>query len=85
MPDSLDDHVLLLVETEAHRRCALLVDGIQDQRQVVIKSLETNYQRIDGVAAATILGNGRIALIIDPDNIVSDAQVSGSPVPQLAN
>lgn len=85
MPDSFDDHVLLLVETEAHRRCALLVDGIQDQRQVVIKSLETNYQRIEGVAAATILGNGRIALIIDPDNIVSDAQVAASTAPQLAN
>jgi two-component system chemotaxis sensor kinase CheA len=80
MPASLDDHVLLLVETESHRRCALLVDSIHDQRQVVIKSLETNYQRINGVAAATILGNGRIALIIDPDNIVSDAQGSASSV-----
>ncbi|MEM7721174.1 MAG: chemotaxis protein CheA, partial [Pseudomonadota bacterium] len=70
-PENLDDHILLIVETEARRRCALLVDAIRDQRQVVIKSLETNYGQIDGIAAATILGDGRIALIIDPESIVS--------------
>jgi two-component system chemotaxis sensor kinase CheA len=49
----------------------LLVDTIQDQRQVVIKSLETNYGRVPGVAAATILGDGRIALILDIDAVVA--------------
>ncbi|OAN80770.1 hypothetical protein A8B78_10330 [Jannaschia sp. EhC01] len=68
-PDDLDDHTLLVIETETERRCALIVDSLQDQRQVVIKSLETNYNRVDGIAAATILGDGRIALIVDPEGI----------------
>ncbi|MEQ8294096.1 MAG: chemotaxis protein CheA [Roseovarius sp.] len=65
----IDSHVLLLIESDASQYFALIVDDIQEQRQVVIKSLETNYQQVQGVAAATILGDGRIALIIDPDNI----------------
>ena len=48
----------------------LLVDAIQGQRQVVIKSLEANYRHVPGVAAATILGDGRVALILDVDAIV---------------
>jgi two-component system, chemotaxis family, sensor kinase CheA len=63
--------VALLVETERGACNALLVDSIQDQRQVVIKSLETNYGRVPGVAAATILGDGRIALILDVDAVVA--------------
>lgn len=62
--------VVLLVESEVGGRAALLVDGIQGQRQVVIKSLEANFQRVDGIAAATILGDGRVALILDIDAIV---------------
>ncbi|MCS7295383.1 MAG: chemotaxis protein CheW, partial [Dehalococcoidia bacterium] len=42
----------------------------EDQRQVVIKSLEENYGSVYGISAATILGDGRVALIIDPDEIV---------------
>ena len=82
-PEDLGDQVLLLIETENDRRCALIVDNIQDQRQVVIKSLETNYRRIDGIAAATILGDGRIALIIDPDSIVRDVSIPSDPTMQL--
>jgi chemotaxis protein histidine kinase CheA/anti-anti-sigma regulatory factor len=63
--------VALLVETEGGARCALVVDAIQDQRQVVIKSLEANYGHVPGIAAATILGDGRIALIADVDSIVA--------------
>ena len=59
--------VLLLVESASNDRWALAVDHIHDQRQVVIKGLETNYGHVPGVAAATILGDGKIALIIDPD------------------
>ncbi|HXZ16820.1 MAG TPA: chemotaxis protein CheA, partial [Roseiarcus sp.] len=51
--------VVLIVETEVSARCALLVDAIHDQRQVVIKSLEANYRQVPGIAAATILGDGR--------------------------
>ena len=63
--------VALLVETEGGHRSALLVDAIQGQRQVVIKSLETNYGHVPGIAAATILGDGRVALILDVDAAVS--------------
>ncbi|QFS83206.1 Chemotaxis protein CheA [Roseivivax sp. THAF40] len=68
-----EDRVLLLVETEQGRHWALSVDEIRDQRQVVIKSLEENYGRVPGVAAATILGDGRIALIIDPEEAIRTA------------
>lgn len=49
---------------------AVAVDAIQDQRQVVIKSLEGNYGTVTGIAAATILGDGKIALIIDSEALV---------------
>ena len=68
--------VALLVESEGGGRSALVVDAIQDQRQVVIKSLETNYGRVPGVAAATILGDGRVALILDVDALVAGARES---------
>ena len=64
----------MIVETESGQPAALLVDAIQGQRQVVIKSLETNYQPVDGVAAATILGDGRVALILDVDAIVASSR-----------
>ena len=48
---------------------ALAVDSISDQRQVVIKSLEANYGSIPGISAATILGDGTIALILDPEHL----------------
>jgi two-component system chemotaxis sensor kinase CheA len=62
--------VAILIETANGSRSALLVDNLQDQRQVVIKSLETNYKRVDGIAAATILGDGRVAMILDVDALV---------------
>ncbi len=68
-----DERVLLLVETDQHARCALAVDAIHDQRQVVIKGLDANYGHVPGVAAATILGDGKIALIIDPEETVATA------------
>jgi two-component system chemotaxis sensor kinase CheA len=63
--------VALLIESEGGARAALLADEIQGQRQVVIKSLEANYRQVPGVAAATILGDGRVALILDIDTIVA--------------
>lgn len=62
--------VAILIESENGSRNALLVDSILDQRQVVIKSLETNYSRVHGIAAATILGDGRVAMILDVDGLV---------------
>ena len=66
--------VAILVETEGGRRSALLVDTILGQRQVVIKSLESNYRHVPGIAAATILGDGRVALIIDVDTVIANSQ-----------
>ncbi|HYE01414.1 MAG TPA: chemotaxis protein CheA [Alphaproteobacteria bacterium] len=57
--------LVVLVETDEGDRLALAVDEVLGQSQVVIKSLEANFRRIDGVSAATILGDGRVALILD--------------------
>ena len=61
--------VAVLIESEGTGRFALLVDAILGQRQVVIKSFENNYRHIEGIAAATILGDGRVALILDVDGL----------------
>jgi two-component system chemotaxis sensor kinase CheA len=64
------DGVVILVESEGAGQLALAVDTIVGQQQVVIKSFEANYQHIVGIAAATILGDGRVALILDVDGLV---------------
>ncbi len=69
-PAEAAQSVALLVETERGVRAALLVDRIIEQRQVVIKSLESNYQAVNCIAAATVLGDGRVALILDVDAII---------------
>ncbi len=67
---AIDNQVVLLAECEGGGRSALVIDSVQDQRQVVIKGLQDNYGEIPGVSAATILGDGRIALILDVDALV---------------
>ncbi|WGM38332.1 chemotaxis protein CheA [Caulobacter sp. NIBR1757] len=76
--------VCLLVENEGGGRAALLVDGIQGQRQVVIKSLEANFQQVAGIAAATILGDGRVALILDVDAVIALRGGRATAIPSLA-
>ena len=71
--------VVILVETEGGGRSAFLVDAIQGQRQVVIKSLEANYRHVPGIAAATILGDGRVALILDVDAVLAKTQGDAPP------
>jgi two-component system chemotaxis sensor kinase CheA len=61
--------LVMLVETEDGARIGLVVDEIAGQQQVVIKSLETNYRAISGISGATILGNGRVALIVDVSGV----------------
>lgn len=63
--------VLIIVDTELAGQAALLVDSIVDQRQIVIKSLNANYRSVECVAGATILGDGRVALIVDIDGLVA--------------
>ncbi|MEL6449894.1 MAG: chemotaxis protein CheA [Pseudomonadota bacterium] len=71
--DSYVDSVALLIAQEDGQTCALIVDEITDQRQVVIKGLDDTFYRAPGIAAATILGDGQIALILDPSDIIADA------------
>lgn len=77
--------IVLLIGQEDGNRAALAVDAIEDQRQVVIKGLEGSYGRVPGIAAATILGDGQIALILDPTDLVSQAtgktKKRNAPVP----
>jgi two-component system chemotaxis sensor kinase CheA len=73
-----EEGVALLIEGEGASRAVLLVDAIQGQRQVVIKSLEANYRQVPGIAAATILGDGRVALILDVDALVAASRHSES-------
>lgn len=80
----LEDSVVVMTETEGGSRCALLVDAILDQRQVVIKGLEDNYGHVPGVAAATILGDGRIALILDVGSVVRSAEAKSGPLSRVA-
>jgi two-component system, chemotaxis family, sensor kinase CheA len=64
---------VVMLEYES-RKLALLVDELLGQQQVVVKSLETHYRKVDGVMGATILGDGRAALILDVAGI---AQMAG--------
>jgi two-component system chemotaxis sensor kinase CheA len=66
-PPAQDDStsLVVLVELEGGDKLGLRVDELLGQQQVVIKSLESNYARIEGISAATILGDGRVALILD--------------------
>lgn len=65
--------LLIIVEAEG-QRIALRVDDLLGQHQVVIKSLETNFRRVAGVSGATIMGDGRVALILDIGSLVRLAQ-----------
>lgn len=67
--EPLEGRLLVLVEADG-RRVGLVVDELQGQQQVVIKSLETNCGRIEGLAGATILGDGSVAFILDMVGLV---------------
>ena len=65
--------IMVLVEADGGR-AALMVDELIGQHQVVVKNLEANYRRVRGVSGATILGDGRVALIIDVAALVKRAR-----------
>ena len=67
--ESLDKTLLVVVETD-NQKVGLLVDDLLSQQQVVIKSLEANYHKVDGVSGATILGDGRVSLIVDISGLI---------------
>ena len=70
-PDSrkAEDGLLVVVEADG-RRAGVLVDDLLAQQQVVIKSLESNFKAVSGIAGATILGDGTVALIIDVPGLI---------------
>ena len=68
-PTKSKEGVLVVVEGQGEL-CCLLVDELLGQQQVVIKSLEANYRRVEGVSGATILGDGSVALILDVPGLV---------------
>lgn len=62
--------LVVIVENEGEQ-AALLVDELLGQQQVVIKSLESHFKQVEGIAGATILGDGRVALILDVPGLVA--------------
>ncbi|MFP7722217.1 chemotaxis protein CheA [Lysobacter sp. A3-1-A15] len=66
--------IAVVVECDG-RKLALEVDELVGQQQVVVKNLEANYRRIDGVSGATILGDGRVALIVDAGGLGQAARL----------
>jgi two-component system, chemotaxis family, sensor kinase CheA len=72
---SLDDALMVVVEYDGEK-VGIVVDDLQAQQQVVIKSLEQNYQRVEGISGATILGDGTVALILDIPGLVKLAGIN---------
>ncbi len=78
LPHSENDREMaIVVDTEATGHVALIVDELIDQRQIVLKSLETNFRQVDGVSGATILGDGQVALILDVSSLIR--KFTGNP------
>jgi len=67
---AVDSRILVIIESEG-TKTALMVDQLIGQHQVVVKNLEANYRKVPGVSGATILGDGRVALILDVAHVVS--------------
>jgi two-component system chemotaxis sensor kinase CheA len=77
-PDSrsAEDGLLVVVESDG-KRAGVLVDDLLAQQQVVIKSLESNFKSVQGIAGATILGDGTVALIIDVPGLIRSVVKQG--------
>ncbi|MEO6185329.1 MAG: chemotaxis protein CheA, partial [Steroidobacteraceae bacterium] len=75
---ALSDGLIMVVEGDG-KRAGIFIDELLGQQQVVIKSMETNYARIEGVGGATILGEGTVALILDIPGLLR----MSAPAPQL--
>lgn len=73
----LDQGIVVIAEAEG-RQVALIVDELVGQQQVVIKSLERNYRRVSGISGATILGDGRVALILDVGEVIRSRQLAAA-------
>lgn len=79
-----DENIIIIAETERGGNVGIAVDEIVGQQQVVVKSLEANYGAVNGASAATILGDGLVALILDVDSMLRLAASGGRlPVTEL--
>ncbi|MDH4607548.1 chemotaxis protein CheW [Pseudomonas sp. BN102] len=81
-PLPAEQSIVVILEADG-RHFALQVDDLVGQQQVVIKSLEQNFRRIDGIAGATIMGDGSVALILDVDALPGLAQQQGAALHEL--
>lgn len=72
--DNLSESLLVVVEV-GNSKVALVVDDLLGQQQVVIKSMESNYKKVDGISGATILGDGTVSLILDITDLIHMAGV----------
>ncbi len=83
-PDSqtLSDGLLVVVEGE-NKKVGFVIDDLLAQQQVVIKSLESNYKKVEGISGATILGDGTVALILDITGLIQVAGIKASTLNQL--
>jgi two-component system chemotaxis sensor kinase CheA len=79
--DAVDDPcrgIIVIVEGEGGRRIGLVVDDLLTQQQVVVKSLEENYGSVEGIGGATILGDGKVALILDVGRLDAGLPLGGA-------
>lgn len=78
-PDHRDPSkaILLILETEGER-VAVMVDEILGQQQVVIKSMEQNFRKVEGIAGATILGDGTVGFILDVRGLLEISRQTGA-------
>ncbi|WP_198971846.1 chemotaxis protein CheW [Xylophilus sp. ASV27] len=72
-PDEQEGTIMVVVESDGSR-VSLLVDELLGQHQVVVKNLESNYRRVPNISGATILGDGKVALILDTSGLVRRAR-----------
>jgi two-component system, chemotaxis family, sensor kinase CheA len=80
--DDSEESVVIITDAGDGSRFGLVVDQLCGHQQVVIKSIEESYGAVPGIAAATILGNGRVAFILDVEKL-SDLAVKSSISPAL--
>lgn len=73
--ENVENAIMVVLEADGIK-AALLVDALVGQHQVVIKSLEANYRKVSGISGATIMGDGRVALILDVAALVATARGS---------
>ena len=75
LPNESDENLIVVVDTHSGRY-GLVVDKVLGQQQVVIKPLDKNYKNVPGLAGATIMSDGSVALILDPTSITINTNIA---------